>query len=82
MSMVTFVVVVQLSLIFIGFFAYILARLCDRLLTLWILKSFRALVRPLAPAAVHRRLWLSSQQRLPKSRSSYPCAKPFLQRLP
>lgn len=65
MSMVTFVVVVQLSLILIGFFAYILARMCDRLLVLWVLKGFKALTRSIAPAVVHPRLWLSSQQRLP-----------------
>lgn len=63
MSIMTFVVVVQLSLIFIAFFAYILAQMCDRLLVLWFLRCLKASLRSLAAIGYSIR-WSSSQPRL------------------
>ena len=63
MSIITFVVVVQLGLIVIAFFAYILARFCDRLLILWLLRCFKTSMHSLAAATYFRR-WFNSQLRL------------------
>lgn len=62
MSIITFVVVVQLSVIFVGSFAYILCRLFDRLLLLWLLKCLKSFKRSLPINSV--RYLLSSQSML------------------
>lgn len=69
MSIITFVVVVQLSVIFVGFFAYILCRLFDRFLLLWLLECLKSFKRSLPINLV--RCLLSSQSWLLQHKPLY-----------